>query len=126
MTPGVGFGVPVQAVVTVQPRIVSTFNLAFDNLTIVASTAQQVSLLIQRTDGLQTTAVVIYNTTQPRQPVAIGSLTFEPAQPQIHFTQIQTTVTFNPGDVSHLIEIPIISVPDSPAAFFVQISAVGQ
>lgn len=123
VTVGVGFGAPMEAVVTV---LVSTFLVASNNLTVVASTPQQVSILIERTDGLQITAVVNYNTTQPRQPVAIGSLTFPPAQPQVHFTQIQTTVTFYPGDVSHLINIPILSVPDAPVAFVVQIASTGQ
>lgn len=111
---------------TVQPRIVGTFHLAFDNLTVVASTPQQVSILIQRTDGLQTTAVVSYYTSQPTQPVAIGSLTFQPAQSQVHFPEIRTTVTFNPGDASHQIDIPILSVPDTPVVFMVEVSSTGQ
>ena len=126
VTPGVGFGTPAEALVTVQPRVVGTFHFPRDNLTVVASTSQQqVSLLIERSEGLQTTAVITYNTTQPRQPVVVGSRTFQPAQP-VHFTQIQTTVTFNPGEVSHLIDIPIISAPDTPVAFFVHISSTGQ
>lgn len=127
MTAGVGFGVPLEALVTVQPRVMGTFHVASTNLTVVVTTPQEVSILIQRSDGLQTMAQVNYNTTQPRQPVIIGGLNFEPAQPQVHYTRIGgTAVTFNPGDASHLITIPVLAIPDMPRAFFVQISSTGQ
>lgn len=122
-TVGAGFGSPVEAVVTVLPQVISAFNIAKDNLTIVTTSPQEVSILIQRTLGLQTAATVTYNTTQASQPVNIGSLMFQPAQQQTHFSQINTMLSFSRGQASSSISIPVLSVGTAPVAFLVQIGS---
>lgn len=124
---GVGFGTRVESLVTVQPRVIATFTIAADDLINVVTLAQDIVVVIERIAGLQTTAQLNYNTSQPRQPVVIGRLPpIQSAIPQVHFTQIQTSLTFNPGEESSSIAIPILSVERTPVAFLVQIGSPTQ
>lgn len=123
-TPGVGVGV-VESLVTVQPRVISMFRVA-SNPNIIVTSSQPVQIVIERTDGLQTMARVNYNTSQPKLPVEIGKLSFQPALFQVHFTQVQSSILFNPGDESLSIDIPILSVDSTPVAFIVQIGSTPQ
>lgn len=126
-TEGVGFGIRVEAVVTVQPRVISTFRIAADNLINFVTSPQDLSIVIERVNGQQTVATLNYNTVQPSKPVAIGGLPpIQPAQPQVDFTQIQTSLTFDSGDESRTISIPILTIGSSPVAFFVQIESTIQ
>ena len=118
---GVGFGTPIEATVTVQPRIVSTFQISANNLTNVVTTPQDVSIVIDRSGGTQIETQLNYNTTQPRQEVVIGKLQFQPALPHVHYSQIETSLSFLPGQTSRSISINVIAVDSPPAAFFVQI-----
>lgn len=126
-TGGVGFGTRVEAVVTVQPRVIATFRIAADNLINTVTSLQELPIVIERVSGQQIVAQITYNTVQPREPVSVGSLPpLQPAQPQVDFTQIQTSITFNSGEESRTINIPILSVGSTPVAFFVQISSTTQ
>lgn len=126
-TEGVGFGTRVEAVVTARPRVISTFRIAADNLINIVTSPQDLSIVIERVNGQQTVGTLNYNTVQPSQPVAIGGLPpIQPAQPQVDFTQIQTSLTFASGDEIGTISIPILSVGSSPVAFFVQIESTIQ
>lgn len=126
-TQGVGLGSPVEAVITVRPQVISTFRIASNNLINVVTSPQELAVVIERVSGQQSVAQINYNTSQPRQPVAVGGLApFPPAQPQIDFSQIQTSLTFNSGDESRTVRIPILSVGTSPAAFLVQIGSTVQ
>lgn len=126
-TRGVGFGSPMDAVVTVRPQVISTFRIASDNLINLVTSPQVLEIVIERVSGLQSTAQITYTTVQPRQPVTIGGLEpFPPAQPQIDYTQIDTSLSFSSGDVLQIIRIPILSVRNSPVAFQVQIASTRQ
>ena len=122
-TEGVGLGVPIESRITVQPRIIGMFHIIQTNLTSIVTSPQEVSIRIERSVGLQIPVQVNYNTSQPRQPVTIGMFTFQPALPLVHFSQIDTSVTFNPGDSSKIINVPVISVGSTPVAFFIQIGS---
>lgn len=127
-TPGVGFGSPVQAVVTVLPRVIATFRIAPDNLVNIVTRPEELLLVIERTEGLQITAQVSYRTLQATQPIVVGKLQpFQPAQAQMQFTQIdQTSLIFNPGDTSLTVDVPVLSIGSIPAAFRVQIDSTTQ
>lgn len=122
-----GLGSPTDAVVTVRPQVVSTFRIALDNLINVVTSPQELEIVIERVSGQQSVAQISYSTVQPRQPVTIGGLApFPPAQPQVDYTQIETSLTFNSGDVSQIVRIPILFVGASPVAFQVQIGSTIQ
>ena len=94
------------------------------NLTnVVTAASQGVTIVIERTEGIQTETRITYNTSQPRQEVVIGQLQFQPALPHIHFTQIQTGLSFSVGQASASISVNVIDVESTPVAFFVQISS---
>jgi hypothetical protein len=104
--------------------MISTFRIAAANLINVVTSPQELALMIERTNGQQTVATLSYSTVQPNQPVQIrGLLPIQPAQPQVDFPQIQTSISFASGDESNTINIPILSVGNSPVAFFVQIQS---
>ena len=128
LTPGVGFGSPVQAVVTVLPRVIATFRIAPNNLVNIVTRPESLPIVIERTEGLQITAQVSYMTLQATEPIVIGQLQpFQPALAQIQFTQIdQTNLIFNPGETSRTVDVPVISVGSIPAAFLVQIDSTTQ
>ena len=122
---GVGFGSPVVAAVTVLPRVIPTFRIAPDNLiNVVISSQQPLPIVIERVNGQQTVATLPYSTVQPSEPVSVRGLPpIQPAQPQVDFAQIQTSVTFASGEESAIVNIPILSVGSSPVVFFVVIGS---
>lgn len=117
-----------QAVVTVFPRVIASFRIAPDNLVNIVTRPEVLALVIERTEGSQITAQVSYMTLQATQPVVVGQLQpFQPAQAQIQFTQIdQTNLIFNPGDTSMTVEVPVLSVGTTPAAFLVEVVSTTQ
>lgn len=119
----VGFGVPSEVTVQVQPRTVAVFQISQDNLMMVVSAPGQVSINIERTDGLALTTEVIYNTTQPRREIEVGQIKFQPAVAQLHFTSVEIPVAFSSNQASRSVDVNIISVPETPAAFQVMISS---
>ena len=106
--------------------VVSTFQIAANNLTRVVTAAGSVSIVIERTDNIQTEAQINYNTSQPRQEVVVGQLRFQPALLHVHFPQIKTSLLFLPGQVSRSISVNVIAVESPPVAFFVQIRSSQQ
>ncbi len=109
-----------------QPRPVSVFTIVPSTRTQVVTSPGPVSITIKRTDGLQLTSTVIYNTHTLNQVATVGDLTFEVAQPGVHFAAIENApVTFAPGDQSKTVSLSVISVPSTPLAFFMDISIQG-
>ena len=87
-------------------------------------------MTIQRTDGLQLTSTINYETSSMNRPdsptPSIGELTFDLAQPGMHFATIENAVvTFEPGDSEEVVILSVISVPSSPLLFYLDISIQG-
>ncbi len=121
---GVGLDTPSDAIVTVLPRAVGMFRIAQSNLTSVATSVGEISLIVERTAGLESTSTLRYTTSSPREAVTIGRLTFQPATPQLHFPVINVdTPSFNPGQTSVRIDVGVLSVGSSPVVFMIEIQA---
>ena len=122
----IGLGVPSEVAVSVQPRTVAVFQISQENLMMVVSSPGQIFINIERTNGLALATEVIYNTTQPSRAIEVGQIRFQPALAQQHFTSTQTPVIFASNQASRSVDVNIISVPESPAAFQVMISSQTQ
>ena len=119
----IGLGVPSEVTVTAQPRTVAVFQISQQNLMMVVSSPGPVFINIERTNGLALETEVVYNTTQPSAEIAIGQVRFQPALAQLHFTSTRTPVSFASNQASRSVDVNIISVPETPAAFQVMISS---
>ncbi len=109
-----------------QPRPVSVFEIVPSTKTQVITAPGPVSITINRTDGFQLTSTVVYNTHTLNQIATVGGLTFEVAQPGVHFARIENAlVTFAPGDQLQTVTLSVIAVPSTPLAFFMDISIQG-
>lgn len=122
----IGLGVPSEVTVSVQPRTVAVFQISQENLMMVVSSPGRIFINIERTNGLALATQVIYNTTQPTQNIDVGQISFQPALAQRHFTSTQTPVIFASNQASRSVDVNIISVPDTPAAFQVMVSSQTQ
>lgn len=59
-----------------------------------------VTLVIQRSGGLQFSSTVQYTTLNNTVPISVGDLTFQPALGGVHYLPITAaTATFNQGQV---------------------------
>ena len=119
----IGLGVPSEVTVRVTARTVAVFQISRDNLMMVVSSPGRVFINIERTNGLALATEVIYNTTQPSSEVEVGAIKFQPAVAQQHFTSTRLPVMFASNQASQSVDVNIISVPDTPAAFQVMISS---
>lgn len=88
-------------------------------------------MVIQRVNGLQLSASVMYNTSSvnrlDEKVPQVGQLTFDLAQPGVHFARIDNTVVvFEPGVREQFVTLSVISPPSYPQAFFMNIGSQGQ
>ena len=87
-------------------------------------------MTILRTDGLQLTSTIIYETSSLNRPdsptPSVGELIFDLAQPSVHFAIFENVpVTFEPGQREEVVTLSVISVPSTPLAFYLDISIQG-